>query len=438
LYTCVVPLTIMATNRRKYKKIGRGSGGNNDPAKKRRRTNNAADNNVDDANDEDDSSNDNNNNNNNPLAQVVVVPDLAVSAAIDESDNAAAVAAAVAATTNNDDELPTTDQLSRELCKIVDVVHYSREESLRALKNLFKWAFIGDNDFLKSFHTYGGIVKVLDFLKATMNDVNCKGSIRMKCIEKAARVIAMVAVVREDAMNKDIAAKIATTLLDCDGINTLINASEEYTGGDDIPQLEAMRCVWNALRNLTCNLTTDFLLITALNIFDTGIDTMSQLKSVDGDIASEILEHVFCTSNNIVHANYITKKYFQDGNILSKCLDILKKNGVWNFRSREGLLHEAMNFVDCCCINNLLDESLDYEMILPLLVVALKQFPSNDKIRGYAVNILDEACSSEPNNKKFILKSGVMEPLGSLLASDEINDENEKNKVRTLISKIIA
>ncbi|OEU08671.1 hypothetical protein FRACYDRAFT_249572 [Fragilariopsis cylindrus CCMP1102] len=413
----------MATNRRKYKKTGRGSGGNNnDPAKKRRRTNNGDNN--DDANDEDDSHNDNSNN---PLAQVVVVPDPAVSVAIDGSDNAAAVAAAVAATKNNDGELPTTDQLSRELCKIVDVVHYSRDESLRALDNLYTWASKGDNDSLKSFHIYGGIVKVLDFLKATMNDVNCKGSIRMECIEKAARVISTVTHTGENDENKNIATKNATTLLDCDGIDTLINASEEYTGGDDIPQLKAMRSVWNAFRNLTCILTKDLLMIqdTALTIFDTGIGIMSQLKSVDF-FATAILGHVFCTLSQIVIENYITKKYFQDENILSKCLEVLKKNGVWNFRSREGLLHDTMNFVDCCRIKNLLDESLDSEMILPLLVVALKQFPSNDKIRGHA-----------QTTRKYP-KSGVMEPLGLLLASDEINDEVEKNKVRTLISKIIA
>ena len=119
-------------------------------------------------------------------------------------------------------------------------------------------------------------------------------------------------------------------------------------------------------------------------------------------------------------------------------MDIFKKNGTWNSRSREGLIQQAINFFDCCRYKNLLDESLDYEMILPLLVVALKQFPSNDKIRRFAVNIINRACSSEANNKKIILRSGVMEPLGLLLASDEINDEDEKNKVRTLISKIIA
>ena len=111
---------------------------------------------------------------------------------------------------------------------------------------------------------------------------------------------------------------------------------------------------------------------------------------------------------------------------------------MWTFEGGEGLIELAIEFFDSCCNANLLDDGSDYEIILPLLVVALKQFPSNDKIRRHALYFIDKACSSEANNKKIILKLGVMEPLGSLLASDEINDEDEKNKVRTLISKIIA
>jgi hypothetical protein len=37
----------------------------------------------------------------------------------------------------------------------------------------------------------------------------------------------------ENGVNEDInTTKIATTLVNCDGINTLIKASEEYTGGE--------------------------------------------------------------------------------------------------------------------------------------------------------------------------------------------------------------
>ena len=57
----------------------------------------------------------------------------------------------------------------------------------------------------------------------------------MKWIKNAADVIAQTVYEEENTMNKDIASKIAATLLDCDGIETLIPASEDYTGGKDVP-----------------------------------------------------------------------------------------------------------------------------------------------------------------------------------------------------------
>ena len=198
----------------------------------------------------------------------------------------------------------------------------------------------------------------------------------------------------------------------------------------------------SAFSQLTCFLTSDSLIIqdTAITIFGTGIDIMSQLKCVDGDIASATLEDVFCTFNSIVYADYMTKEYFQNNNILSKCLEVFRKNGTWNLRNCEGLIQNAVNFFSCCG-KHVLDESLDYKMILPLLVVALKKFSLNDEIRSDVVSILDYACSSEAINKKTILRSGVMEHLILSLASDEINDEDdedETNRVRILISQIIA
>ena len=161
---------------------------------------------------------------------------------------------------------------------------------------------------------------------------------------------------------------------------------------------------------------------------------MSQLKSVGGPIAYEIIEEIFCTFYCIVFKNYVTKKYLRGKNILSKCLEVQKRNGLWTFEGRGGLIQVAIEFFDCCCDANLLDDSSDYEIILPLLVVALKKFPSNDEIREGAMNMMDRSCSTI-NDKKIIERSGALEVLAILLASDEINDEDEKDTVRTLIGK---
>jgi hypothetical protein len=338
---------------------------------------------------------------------------------------------------SDDDELPSSDELSEELCNIIST-RYSRDEALRTLDRLSKWASTQDSDFLRSFHRYSGVVKVLDFLKKTMKDGNCIGAVRMECIKKAASVIVNVVHTGRNNENVDIATKIAITLMECDGINTLINASEEYAGGDDVPQLHALRTVWFALRNIT---HAQDAIKDAINkdqvivFFDTGIDIISQLKSVDIPLASNALEQVFSSLHNIVLLNYVTKKYFQDKNIISKCLVVFKKDDTWNCRS-EALMRTAIGFFRTCQFENLLDKSSDYEMLLPLLVMALKQYPSNDDIRKYVLSLLDGACTTI-NDKKTIVRSGAMEVLGALFTSDDINEDG-KDAVRILIHKISA
>jgi hypothetical protein len=427
----------MATNRKGSKKTERSSAssstgveGGNDS--KRPRT--ATDTDTDTASASASANEEDTDNNNNHPPQAVS----------SDSINSASESSTSITTANSDDDednskLPTPVELSKELCKIVDTGCYSRDKTLTALENLYKWAETEDSDFLKYFDIHGGIAKVLDFLNATMNDKNCKGQIRMECIEMAARVIAQVIYPGENAINEDITTKIATTFIDYDGIDTLINASEEYTGGKDVPQLKSVDSVWNAFRNLTTILMTNSLISQdkAITIFERGIDLMSQLKSVDNSIASEILEDVFFTFNHILYDNnHLTKKYFQDKNILSKCLEVFKNNGAWDCRTEE-VTKYGIQFFDSCCNNDLIDDSSDYEMILPLLVVVLKKFPSNDKIRVNAMNMIYDSCSTI-NDKKIIERSGALEVLAALLASDDTNDEAEKDTVRTLIGKIVA
>jgi hypothetical protein len=334
---------------------------------------------------------------------------------------------------SDDDKLPSSDELSEELCNIIST-RYSRDEALRTLERLSKWAFTHDSDFLKSFHRYSGVVKVLDFLKKTMKDGNCIGAVRMECIKKAANVIANVTHHGGNNENVDIATKIATTLMECDGINTLINASEEYAGGDDVPQLKALSSVWMALRNITVKkdaISKD----QAIAIFDTGIDIISQLKSIDIPLASSALEPVFYTLHNIVYFNYVTKKYFQDKKIISNCLAVFKKDNTWTCRN-ETLIRLVIGFFQTCRLKNFLDKSSDYEMLLPLLVMALKEYPSNDDIRKCVLSLLYGACSTV-NDKNTIVRSGAMEVLGALFTSDDINEDG-KNQVRILIHNISA
>ena len=334
-------------------------------------------------------------------------------------------------------ELPTPLELSKELCKIVDTDRYSRQESLCALENLNNWTLTEDPDFFKWFDIHAGAVKVLDFLTETMKDPECVGVIRFKCIENAAYVITGFCYQGEKGVNKDITTKIATTLVNYDGINTLIKASEEYTG-EDVRQLEAVHSVWLALRNIAAKkdvmvdvINTD----QAIALFDAGIDVISQLKSVDGSTAAKILLQVFSVLKYIILDNYISKEYFQDEKIFSKCLEVFK-HGETRTCGYEILLEYATRFFRSCHQKSLLDQSSDYEMLLPLLVICLKTFSSNHRIQRISITLLCGACDMV-NGRKIVERSGVMEPLAALLASSNIR-ETVKNRVRATIHYISA
>ena len=83
---------------------------------------------------------------------------------------------------DNDDGLPTSIKLSKHLCRIVDTDHFSLKEAIGTLQKLYRWLDTEDENFLKYFYSYGGVIKVLDFLTVTMNDAKCKGKTRSRCI----------------------------------------------------------------------------------------------------------------------------------------------------------------------------------------------------------------------------------------------------------------
>ncbi|MGK3742781.1 MAG: hypothetical protein ACI90V_009637 [Bacillariaceae sp.] len=343
----------------------------------------------------------------------------------------------------DDDKLPTPEKLSEELCNIISE-RYSRNEALCTLDRLYKWAFTKDSDFLKSFHVCGEVLSVLTFLKKTMNDGNCVGAARMECVESAFLIFANITYTGESNVNMEIATNMAITLMECDGINTLINSSEEYAGGDNTaPHLKILCIVWGLLLNITAK--TD-VMKDGLNkdqviaIFDTGIDTISQVKSVVGPFASVscTLELIFGSLYNIVADNYVTKKYFQDKDVLSKCLEVFKKDNTWKCRGETVMnrMNSAIQFFTACHYIDLLDKSSDYEILFPLLVMVLKEFPSNDDIRKRALYVIDDAYSIV-NDKKTIVRSGAIEVLGALLVLEDIN-EAERNFACALIHKITA
>lgn len=338
---------------------------------------------------------------------------------------------------DSDDEsvnLPTSIELSKELCKIVDTDNYSRDDSLLALEKMIGWAVTEDSNVLKYFHMYAGVIKVLDFLKTTLDDETCVGSIRWKCIDMAASVICNVCYFGADNSNEDIATEILISAVKYGAIQTLLAANEEYTGGNDTFELKAVGSIWNTLENI-CNEEAEIEKDQATSIFDLGIDMMAKLSSVHGPLDSKALTHVFGALYCIVFHDLVTKKEFQDKDILSLCLKVFENDDKWS-TDDEKLLEEAIGFFETCHDKKLLVKGSDHVKLLPLCVEGLKNFSTNARFREYACNLLDGACSSNIN-KRNVEKAGGVEALATLLTLDGVED-NEKNKLRKLIGDIMA
>jgi hypothetical protein len=354
--------------------------------------------------------------------------------------------------------LPTTIEISEELCKVVDRVHYSRDESLDALDKLFEWAYTRDTNFLKNFYRYAGVIRVVDFLKTTIMEEDDEESvivgggggattIRMECIEIVVRVIAQATYAGDQ--NKEIATKMATAVVDCDGIQTLLQAAgDKYTGGGrggDVIKLEILREIGSSFNNITHHCGELMGKELALAILDLGMNNIAKLnRVVDDPIALDTVRAIFDTLSNIVLINdYVTKKYFKDANILSKCLEVFKKedNVSWiggRCENEEKLMKSATRLFAVCCRKKLFDECYDYESLLPVCVMSLKEYPTNEQIRKNVLKLLNGAlCTDEIHDQRTIEKAGTIEALSSLLTTKGI-DEGEKTKIRKVISKIIA
>ena len=341
---------------------------------------------------------------------------------------------------NDDDEdsnqPPTAIQLSKELCRIVDPARYSNNEIIRSLEKLVIWTRTKDPHFFNFFDGNGGITKVLDFMTATMHNSNCKGEIRMKFIEMAALVILEVCGGGlENNINKDIVMKIAISAMDYNIMNVLINATEEYNGGNDQFELRAVKSIWRAFVNIF-RLNVEMSEDQAFSVFGTGIDLITHLKYVDGDNAISIFQQVFCTFMFLTKNYTMTKKFFKDKNIISKCLDVLKKNNTtWDCRTVE-LMEVVMPFFGICILKRIFDLVLDYEQVLLFIIVCAKKFSSDITIQKHAIDLLKNTCDVL-SDKSLIEKAGAVAFLGELLASN-CASESLKKKVRTLIRRITA
>lgn len=239
--------------------------------------------------------------------------------------------------------------------------------------------------------------------------------------------------------NKDVITKIVASIVDCDGVSTLINASEEYTGGSDYLELAALELVWGALQSIIIQ-ELEIQKEQAIAVFETSIDVMSYLKSVDAKQSSGVLDNIFITRDRLVRQNYLTTEYcIQNETCVCKYLDVFKKHdGTWIDRGETVTQRATRLFTRCHTKKLLVNGDADFEILLPFFAFALKQHAENQCVQRNCIQFLDASCSVV-RDKNIIKRLGVMKSLAAiLLTSNARIDDDFKKIVGVLIGKIAA
>lgn len=329
---------------------------------------------------------------------------------------------------------PTPFQVSQVLLPLASE-RYSCNEVLSALKKIDQWAGMYDANFLKSYLVYGGILRVLDFLKVMMTDHNYKLKIRTNCIEEVANIIVKISYLGDDGRNIEIVKKVLLTVIDdeYDGITTLIRASEDCTGRNKIIQMSALESVWRAIANISKIVYNEMTKEQVMALLMAGMAIISERERIVNN--DTIIVSVFMSFSSIINNQYVNKTQFEETKLLSKCIDVLKttNNDGWNCKCERTTV-ESVRFFDQCRCYQIFDEDSDYVSILPFLVFGMKTYLKNKHIRSTVLDFIQGACDNMRNKK--LIENPAMEGLYAILARDNIEEE-EKNRISILIVNIV-
>lgn len=422
---------------------------------------------------------------------------------------------------------PTFDELSTELCKIVDTVHYSRQEAITTLTNLCQWGYTDDPVFLEELLELGGIQRVLLYLKNNLEDP--------VCVAMAAK--AMMACTVRDPKNKSFenAENVVRALTKRNAIEILLQASESYDGGSMKSQVEALRWIWSALLNITDKASAyetgdpEERNERHLAIFNAGINILAKLAEIAGAqniieteeasqakstehqlvytssgghfepfigyggadyqlkavqwifsslcgggglrkrsametmiparkrkivrsvlpgekknsrfqaaennslLASQVMGLVFATWVNITNHDPQDREDFQELNLLSRCVQSLKGSEDQGWISNKDLLIQASQFFVQCCDKKILSTKEDCQLVLPLVVDCIANFPESS-YQGGLFDFVQEAQLMV--DRSIILESGVLRAIATALESKDLDDDI-KDASRQLLRDIV-
>ena len=363
----------------------------------------------------------------------------------------------VAGRTDNDilskKEVPTAQELSKVLCRIVDDETYQWEkDGLAVLKKLYLWA---ENQtptkpeeksaYYKHFLLYGGCPKILDFLQQHKDDV--------RCITSVAKLIMMfVFEANRQVSTKVYAGKIAKEFVTNGGIGIFLNIIDDVSSGAEEHFLHyacAIEKCWTAIRNVICMNTAIVSMKREeqVQVLDSALKCLVATQNQEEGIAT-IRRKVIRVIDNLLRNNFFMaqNKDLKERKVISYCLGSLMVhhdeeddencNGSNEIDWADD--EEAVAYTLSICFACFRDKkgivaASDEEKMISLSVFALKQFPSNAIIQSNALPLLESSLSKA--SKTTMEESNVLEGIASILKSNTVNAA-VKEEARGLLKKM--
>jgi len=335
-------------------------------------------------------------------------------------------------------ELPaTSDNIESALCIISDMnKKYTKQEILKSLKNLRRWAKSDDRySFCNELLDLGGIPRFIKFLETG----NAMADSDYICLVSS--IISSCTFIRtgnSSPVYEEIGEKIARKFVERGGVLTMLQANREfYRGGSKVSTMKALDSIWASIGNIISrkSVLDDIEKVQTLRIFDDAISTLRLLDSTTSDTTwgPRILVKVFsvlaflssCSPDaSLVAADCKGKDVFQT------CVAAIKgfeevgggfDSQVWSTVSRF--------FVNC--YNRLFFAINGHDdlvkTIIPFYVEYMKKAP-NEAFEEGAFGFL---CSAGEMIGKALMAEtpGVMSRLGDIMDSNNNDDIKRVTKM---------
>ena len=334
------------------------------------------------------------------------------------------------------DTSPTSNNIESALCVISDVnKRYTNHEILQALTGILRWSYANNNaidrrGFLNEFLELAGLARVLKFLLMPNNICDTD------YVEFIGKIIGNCTDPAPNYENLDITQLMAKKFVEKDGILTMLLANEEYNGGSNSRELQAVYSIWAALGNVfdyDADAIDEIKMDDLLDVLDSALATLRLLNgTIDAYWVPRIIHQVFRALQCLMRSSHskLDAGDFEGKNVFRTCLDAMKdsnNNQHWDFN--EQIWYTASLFFSGCFYQKSFatqNNDDDLKLVLSFYVEYIKEAPNN-AFKHNTFAFLRRA-SDVIGKAEMVRTPGLMSTIGALLdPSSTINNNNSNS-----------